>query len=125
MAKRHKRSNKEIRKPPKAQEGEHQADCADWWPQAQPAPSRAAAKALTAKRAVGTYSIGRSHSMDLNYLLMRHQLSLYRSHHAACIAARRAHRGLATAYAAEIAKARGNVPPMTCGENRGRGMRHR
>jgi hypothetical protein len=52
-------------------------------------------------------------SMDLNYLLMRHQLSLYGSHHAACMASRRAHRGLATAYAAEIAKARGKARPMT------------
>ena len=52
--------------------------------------------------------------MDLNYLLMRHQLSLYRSHNAACVASRRVHRGLTSAYAVEIAKARdGKDRPMT------------
>lgn len=51
--------------------------------------------------------------MDLNYLLMRHQLSLFRADQATCISSRRAHRDLASAYAAEIARLRGDAKPMT------------
>jgi hypothetical protein len=41
--------------------------------------------------------------MDLNYLYQRHQISLFRSRHAASEQARRAHRGLTEGYAAVIA----------------------
>ena len=41
-------------------------------------------------------------SMDLNYLYKRHQISLFRSRHAASAQARRAHRGLTEGYAALI-----------------------
>lgn len=44
--------------------------------------------------------------MDLNYLLKRHQISLFMAEHAVSEAARQAHRGLADAYAASIAGAR-------------------
>jgi len=44
--------------------------------------------------------------MDLNYLLHRHQVSLYMAENAASEQARLAHRQLAKAYAAEIASAR-------------------
>jgi hypothetical protein len=44
--------------------------------------------------------------MDLNYLLMRRQVSLYRSRHAASAEARRAHLAFAVAYAAEISRLR-------------------
>ena len=44
--------------------------------------------------------------VDLNYLLHRHQVSLFMSDHAQSEKAREAHRGLAKAYAAEIASAR-------------------
>ena len=40
--------------------------------------------------------------MDLNYLYKRHQISLFRSHHATSEQARRAHRGLTEGYAALI-----------------------
>ena len=40
--------------------------------------------------------------MDLNYLYKRHQISLFRSHHATSEQARRAHRGLTDGYAAVI-----------------------
>ena len=50
--------------------------------------------------------------MDLNYLLMRRQVSLYRSRHAACIEARRAHLAFADAYAVEISRLRGDAAPL-------------
>ncbi|WP_315763987.1 hypothetical protein [Sphingomonas sp. Y38-1Y] len=40
--------------------------------------------------------------MDLNYLLARHQVSLMRADQSACVASRRSHQGLASAYAAQI-----------------------
>lgn len=40
--------------------------------------------------------------MDLNYILFRHQVSLFKSDNAACDRARTAHRGLADGYAAAI-----------------------
>lgn len=43
--------------------------------------------------------------MDLNYLYKRHQISIYMAEHAASEPARRAHRGLAAGYAAQIAGA--------------------
>lgn len=43
---------------------------------------------------------------DLNYLYKRHQVSLYRSEHAACERSRNAHRELTDAYAALIAYSR-------------------
>ena len=47
---------------------------------------------------------------DLNYLYKRHQVSLYRSEHAACEQSRNAHRELTDAYAALIAfKRRGRT----------------
>jgi hypothetical protein len=44
--------------------------------------------------------------MDLNYLRHRHQVSLFMAQSAASEPAREAHRGLAKAYAAEIASVR-------------------
>ena len=44
--------------------------------------------------------------MDLNYLLHRHQISLYMAENAACDRSRSAHRELARNYAAEIASVR-------------------
>jgi hypothetical protein len=41
--------------------------------------------------------------MDLNLLLQRHQVSLFRADNAACEDSRRANRGLADGYAAAIA----------------------
>ncbi|MFL6734992.1 MAG: hypothetical protein ACJ8EY_09895 [Sphingomicrobium sp.] len=41
--------------------------------------------------------------MDLNYLYQRHQISLYRSDHAACERSRSAHRDFTRSYAALIA----------------------
>jgi hypothetical protein len=49
-----------------------------------------------------------SRFMDLNYLYKRHQISLYMSDHAACEAARSAHRGFTRAYAALISAERGD-----------------
>jgi hypothetical protein len=48
--------------------------------------------------------------MDLNYLYFRHQVSLFRSEHAACELSRRAHEVMADAYAERIGalKARGS-----------------
>ena len=44
---------------------------------------------------------------DLNYLYQRHQISLYMSDHAGCERSRKAHQGLASAYASLIASVRG------------------
>ena len=44
--------------------------------------------------------------MDLNYLLRRHQVSLFMAENGACERSRAAHDALAKAYAAEIASAR-------------------
>ena len=44
--------------------------------------------------------------MDLNYLYHRHQISLFMAENAASEQARAAHRGLAKAYAAQIASLR-------------------
>lgn len=44
--------------------------------------------------------------MDLNYLLERHQVSLFMAENAACDRSRAAHGALAKAYAAEIASVR-------------------
>ena len=41
--------------------------------------------------------------MDLNYLYHRHQVSLFNAENAKCEDSRRAHRSLATGYAAKIA----------------------
>jgi hypothetical protein len=49
--------------------------------------------------------------MDLNYLLHRHQLSLFMAENAASEQARLAHRQLAEAYAAQIASLRFERPP--------------
>ena len=48
--------------------------------------------------------------MDLNYLYFRHQVSLFRSEHAACESSRQAHEVMADAYAERIdaVKARGS-----------------
>jgi hypothetical protein len=40
--------------------------------------------------------------MDLNYFLSRHQTSLIRAHGASCTPSRRAHQGLAAAYASRV-----------------------
>lgn len=47
--------------------------------------------------------------MDLNYLYFRHQVSLYRSDHAACDRSRGVHRAMTDAYAALIAGQRQHV----------------
>jgi hypothetical protein len=44
--------------------------------------------------------------MDLNYLYQRHQISLFRSEHAACPQSREAHRRMALGYATKIDQAR-------------------
>ena len=44
--------------------------------------------------------------MDLNYLYHRHQVSLFRSEHAACVRSRAVHGNLADAYAEQIARSR-------------------
>ena len=47
----------------------------------------------------------REPDMDFNYLYHRHGVSLLRAEHAACAESRKAHRGLAAAYADRIAAA--------------------
>jgi hypothetical protein len=49
--------------------------------------------------------------LDLNYLYRRHQVSLFMAQHAASERARRAHGGLAAAYADRIAAAKN--PPQS------------
>lgn len=53
--------------------------------------------------------------MDLNYLYQRHQVSLFMAQHAASEKARRAHRGLADAYAARIVGAKSPLQPLRAG----------
>ena len=48
----------------------------------------------------------RSCLVDLNYLYLRHQVSLHRAQHAACERSRGAHAGLAAGYARKIAARR-------------------
>ena len=47
--------------------------------------------------------------MDLNYLYMRQQVSLFNGDHAACDRSRQAHRSMADAYAALITIAKNDV----------------
>lgn len=47
--------------------------------------------------------------MDLNYLYMRQQVSLFNADRAACDRSRRVHRSMANAYAALIAIAKNDV----------------
>ena len=44
--------------------------------------------------------------MDLNYLLHRHQVSLFNADNAACQESRRAHLSLVASYAAKIEEAK-------------------
>ena len=53
--------------------------------------------------------------MDLNYLYMRHQVSVFMAEHAATVEARRVHRELADGYAERIAGAKYPTPALRVG----------
>ena len=78
------------------------------WQSCAPFPERRTTERLNRSR------LSKELFMDLNYLFQRHSVSLHMAREASCACSRRAHQGLAEAYAALIDEARNpaeQLPP--------------